>query len=176
MPLCQQLVDADKGKNILERLKCCGAAVSKSFQHLMENDLEVCQNSNNQLMMRLSDHIFLWFCRMPTRFTCVPTPTTCPIPASTAPVASERRVPWRDMSEFTLEKNHSNVPIVRRNSVNMALSQGISGLRVRFISNLIFLKSSYRETLRVGDLFGQIRRGGCEAPSESDLPKQIPDE
>ena len=25
------------------------------------------------------------------------------------------------------------------------------------------------------DLFGQIRQGGCEAPSESDMPEQIPD-
>ena len=34
----------------------------------------------------------------------------------------------------------------------------------------------YWENLPAGDLFGQIRQGGCEAPSESDLPKQIPDE
>ena len=31
----------------------------------------------------------------------------------------------------------------------------------------------YRETLRVGDLFGQIRLGGRLAPTSSDLPKQI---
>ena len=46
---------------------------------------------------------------------------------------------------------------------------------VKIRQNRVFTLGDKWETLLVGDLFGQIRLGGCFAPTSSDLPKQIPD-
>ena len=45
---------------------------------------------------------------------------------------------------------------------------------VKIRQNRVFTLGDKWETLLVGDLFGQIRLGGCFAPTSSDLPKQIP--
>ena len=46
---------------------------------------------------------------------------------------------------------------------------------VKIRHNRVFTLGDKWETILVGDLFGQIRLGGCFAATSSDLPKENPD-